>query len=91
MLELINDKIELKAFIAENGDYSPETNYISQDRKSGECFAIIGCTHASEAFRFVNEQYRLVVTDDYSDQIAEQLNSECPELNGFLISEGEYK
>jgi len=93
MTTVIKDQKDLDAFIAENGDYEPETNYIAQDRESGECFAITGSTHASEAFRCVNQQYQLVISDDdyYSEKIEEQLNSEFPDMNPFYLLDKDCK
>lgn len=87
MTTVIKNKEHLDAFIAKNGDYHPESAYISQDRISGECFAICGCTHASEAFECSNNKYQLVISDDeyYQELINTQINSEYPELEAFYL------
>lgn len=85
MKVIIKNKEDLEKYIEENGDYNPDTNYFSQN-EDGECFVIFGCTHASEAFRFVLTGTNLVVTDDdYSKEIETQTNSENPELEGFKL------
>ena len=84
-MTIIRNREELNNYILENSDYNPETNYFSQN-KSGECFLIFGYTLASEAFRFVDDEYSLVITDDdYESEIEKQINSENPELEGFKL------
>lgn len=85
--ETIKDQKDLDAFISEYDNYNPEVSYISQNVSSGECYAIVGCTHASEAFDFVGDQCRLVVSgcDLHHKQVDEQLNSEYPDMSPFYL------
>jgi len=84
----INNQKELDAYITQHEDHCIDTTYLSQNKESEECFAICGCTYASEAFRFVDEDYRLIITDsDYASEIDMQVNSEYPELAGFKLKD----
>ncbi len=87
MIKMIKNQKDLAAYITEAGDYQPDAIYIAQDRESDECFAITGCTYVSEAFRFVNDQFQLIISDDdyYQEQIDKQLNSKHPDLNPFYL------
>lgn len=93
MTTIIKNKKELEIFIENNGDYETETNYMAQDRETGECFAITGSTYASEAFRCVNNTFQLVISDDkyYEKEIEKQLSSKFPDMNPFYIRDQDNK
>lgn len=85
MIYNINSNNGLENYISENSDYDPEMTYLCQNQ-AGECFAIYGCTYASEAFMVVDEEFSLVITDeDYQDEIDRQSSADNPELEGFLL------
>ena len=80
----ITNNTELAAFIENNGDYNPELTYLYQDQV-GDCFALYGCTHATEGFNLVAGGSLIITDKDYSDKIEAQENAENPELAGFSL------
>lgn len=97
---IISNENDLNRYIEENGDHCTETSYIamrSHDAGAleykGDCFAIIGCTYASEAFRFVNDDFLLVISDEdsYNKKIEKQLNSESPSDFPFYLRKSDLR
>ena len=86
---IIHNAEELNAYIEANGDYNPDMTFLSYNPKTNECFAVPGCTYASDAENF-NCDYALVITDEnYEKEIADQISSDCPELCGFPLHRAE--
>lgn len=82
---IIKNKTDLNNYIAENGDCDADIAYLSMNKEE-QCFVICGCTYASEAFRYVNEEFSLVITDDdYEAEIENQMNSDFPEDEYFYL------
>ena len=82
----ITNKKDLAAFIENNGDYNPELTYLYQDQV-GDCFALYGCTYATEGFNLVAGG-SLIITDKIETTIMENYNeTEMPEMIN-LVTEG---
>lgn len=85
MKEIIKNKKDLKKYLKNNYDYNPSVTYLAMN-EDGECFAIFGCTHATEAIRSLDDTSSLVITsDDYETEIQEQTAAKDPELSGFPL------
>ena len=95
MLYIIKNEGDLHKYIENEGDLDSEAAYIAMNRETEECFAITGCTYASEAFRCVNDNFCLVISDDadgyYQDKIIAQLESDNPDLNPFFLRSSQTK
>ena len=77
-------KNELNDFTKNNSDCNPELTYLFQNIDS-ECFALFGCSSASEAFELCQGGCLVITDENYQDEIQEQTNSEHPELSGFFL------
>jgi len=97
---IINNENDLNKYIEENNDLNSEASYIAMrshdagfGENEGDCFAITGCTYASEAFRFVNDEFSLVISDEdcYSKKIEKQLNSESPSDSPFYLRKSDLR
>jgi len=83
---IIKNATDLHNYISNYTDYNPDVTYLSCN-ENDECFAIYGCTYATEAFNFIaGDKFYLVITDDdYSAEIDKQERSDYPEMNGFYM------
>lgn len=85
MQAIIKTRADLAKFTDEYNDYNPELTYLSQNDNE-DCYAIFGCTSASEAFELLNGDFNLVVSDkDYTAEINHQTSQPNPELSGFSL------
>jgi len=86
---IIKNKKELNVFVKQNDDSDPEATYIAMNKK-GECFAIFGCTYATESFNALNNDFSLVISDmNYTHEINEQSSSKYPESAPFFLKKSD--